>query len=420
MTHTLKRFLRARGGNALLVFSLVAPLLVLAVGGAIDFAQLSAQKSKLQMAADEAALASAKELYLDGVTDEQVQSVAEAIASSILAKDGNGAAITSAVSGQDKDTVTVTIEQTADDALLASFGVMKADLRVDAVAHIVGGGRLCLVGLETKEDGAISLTKESKINAPTCSVYSNSKSKDGIKSSDSSELIAEFICSAGGKFGSKGNFTPDPVLDCPIIENPLGSRPKPSIGPCVSNNLEIEDKDVPSKSVTLTPGTYCGGLTIKGDLTVNLKPGIYVIQDGDLVVDGGASFIGANVGFFLTGGKTKFKFKAKSTIDLTAPKDGPMAGMLIWGDTTLKDLDKHTIESNDARNLLGTIYMPNAKLEITAKNPVADQSAYTIIVAQRLELDAGPTLVLNTNYGGTDIPVPKGVGPTGGNIYLTR
>jgi hypothetical protein len=43
--------------------------------------------------------------------------------------------------------------------------------------------------------------------------------------------------------------------------------------------------------------------------------------------------------------------------------------------------------------------------------PVADQSAYTVVVARQIRMEAGPDLVLNTNYGGTDIPVPDGVGP---------
>ncbi len=50
---------------------------------------------------------------------------------------------------------------------------------------------------------------------------------------------------------------------------------------------------------------------------------------------------------------------------------------------------------------------------MAANNPVSDQSAYTIIVARRFTLSEGPTMVLNTNYGGaTDIPVPNGVGRT--------
>ena len=63
--------------------------------------------------------------------------------------------------------------------------------------------------------------------------------------------------------------------------------------------------------------------------------------------------------------------------------------------------------------LLGTFYLSQGKLVIDADKPIADRSAYTIIVARQVQLFSGPNLVLNTDYGSTDIPVPAGVGPSG-------
>ena len=49
-----------------------------------------------------------------------------------------------------------------------------------------------------------------------------------------------------------------------------------------------------------------------------------------------------------------------------------------------------------------------------------DQSAYTVIVAQQVNLYQGPNLYLNANYGATSVPVPKGVGPVSGKLMLTQ
>ncbi len=57
---------------------------------------------------------------------------------------------------------------------------------------------------------------------------------------------------------------------------------------------------------------------------------------------------------------------------------------------------------------------------IDAKKPVADQSAYTVVVAQQVNLYEGPNLYLNANYEGTSVPVPKGVGPIGGRVVLSQ
>ncbi|MCP5073779.1 MAG: hypothetical protein GY947_10860, partial [Rhodobacteraceae bacterium] len=59
-------------------------------------------------------------------------------------------------------------------------------------------------------------------------------------------------------------------------------------------------------------------------------------------------------------------------------------------------------------------------LYIDADAPIADKSAYTAIIASRLELFAGPHLVLNTDYSATDVPVPEGVGAMNGEVYLTE
>ena len=80
----------------------------------------------------------------------------------------------------------------------------------------------------------------------------------------------------------------------------------------------------------------------------------------------------------------------------------------------------YRILSDNARTMLGTIYLPAGRLVIDASRPVADQSAYTVIVAQQINLYEGPNLVLNANYGATSVPVPKGVGPVSGRLLLTQ
>jgi hypothetical protein len=96
-----------------------------------------------------------------------------------------------------------------------------------------------------------------------------------------------------------------------------------------------------------------------------------------------------------------------------------MAGFLFFGDRA-SPLRLFVIHSNDARNLLGTIYLPHGVLLVDASRPVADRSAYTVIVAERIVVQDGPTLVLNADYNGTDVPVPKGVGPREATPALTR
>ena len=108
-------------------------------------------------------------------------------------------------------------------------------------------------------------------------------------------------------------------------------------------------------------------------------------------MSGGASLKGANVGIYLNGKGSVIRFDADTRIDLTAPKDGILAGILFYEDRTSPLNQKHEILSNDAKVLLGTIYLPQNELNIAANKPVAAESAYTIVVARRFTLSAGPT-----------------------------
>ena len=86
----------------------------------------------------------------------------------------------------------------------------------------------------------------------------------------------------------------------------------------------------------------------------------------------------------------------------------------------MTELLKYEVSSDDASVLLGTIYLPYGRFYAGGQKPVAQNSAYKIVVAQQINLSAGPTMVLNSNYGLTDVPVPDGVGPLSNKVQLER
>lgn len=419
LTTWYRRIARDLRGNVLITFSIAAPLMLMIVGGALDYAQLLRAKSHLQAAADAAALGSARELYLADANDSRIASVADSIVTATLNR-MDGISVKTDVPSDD-DRVIVNVHSEASSSLLASVGFIETPISVSATARIVGGGRLCVIGLDPQTAGAVQLDKSARITAPTCTVYSNSRNSQGLKAMKNSSLVAELICTAGGKVGPNANFTPDPILDCPPVDDPLASRPAPDVGTCMEKGLTIEgDESGERRRVTLDPGTYCGGLTITGNVDVTLRAGVYVFDDGPLVVEAGAMLEGEYAGLYFTGKGAALHFGRDTVIDLSAPKNGPMAGILIWEDGASPSNNRHLIESQGARNLLGTIYIPDGRLEIISNGNVADRSAYTAIVAQRLTLDAGPNLYLNTDYDRTDVPVPAGVGPVKGDIILSK
>jgi hypothetical protein len=170
---------------------------------------------------------------------------------------------------------------------------------------------------------------------------------------------------------------------------------------------------------SLNPGVYCGGLRVTGGAVVTLNPGVFIIKDGPLKVDNNSSLSGSDVGFYLTGSGAVLNFDAgNNVVSLGAPTSGALAGLLFFEDRAAPVGQNHQILSDQARMLLGTIYLPQGNFNVGANNPVADQSAYTILVTNTISAAAGPNLVLNSNYGASTVPVPDGVGP--GRVALQR
>ena len=433
-----KRLWRDERGTVALILGLALPVVIGGIAAAVEYNSLSSRRSQLQIAADSAALAAAREMGLAGVGDQRVASVAEAAALAYLSEgkpEGTTASVQAKV-GRERTEVSISVAETVASVTGRILSLPSTRIEVSAVARLSGRTPICMIGLDSSHKGTVTLQKNAQITAPGCALFSNAVHPQSLIGENNAKATAQLICSAGGYRGKKStNFFPEPITDCPVPPDPLATRPAPSSSGCAAAPI----REIKDATTTLSPGTYCGGLKISKS-TVNLLSGVYVIKDGPLIVEKKSVFAGQNVAFFFAGDKAGVRFDADTTISLTAPKDGVMAGLLFFEERTVNapvppepgekgpapltegdmKLREYRIISDNARTLLGTIYLPAGRLIIDSKKPVADQSAYTVIVARRIELYDGPNLVLNTGYSSTDIPVPKGVGPVEGRISLTR
>ena len=418
-------FARDERANFAVVFGLAVPVIVGAVGVAVDYSFANATKSKMQSVADAAALSAARELQMAQSNPDRIIAVAESYVTSQLKDVSSRTKVDTS-----ELTVQVVLEKDHEMFIGKVISANKVHLQASATAKMSGGLPLCLVGLDLGAPGTIRLEKNARLTAPGCLVQSNSQSPKGLVSKDNAVMRAGYICSAGGKVKSKDdNYVPQPMTDCPVIADPLANRQSPTDFTC-----NYTGKILNRETATLSPGVYCGGLIITNAANVTLSPGIFVVKDGPLIVDGNASLKGVNVALFMKGAGANLTFATASTIHLTAPKDGPLAGILIFDDPSGvaapekpakhnklgKSPREHSILSDDARVLLGTIYMPKGRLIVDATRPIADRSAYTVMVVQQLDLYDGPNLFLNTDYKASDIPVPRGVGPYGATVRLSN
>jgi hypothetical protein len=405
-------------GGAALVFALSLPVVLGFAGVALDYARFIQHRTSLQSAADAAALAAAREVSVSGPNENRVRSIAESVVRGHISS-----AVAVKTKLIEKDTaVHVVLNQTVPGIISRIISDPPTQLRVLATAKLYGNRKLCVVALDPTASKSVSLDANSTVTAKACDVLSNSTSPSGVSISGNSRVTATLTCSSGGIAGGS-NISGQKRTDCPTMNDPLAERPAPPVGPCKLNNQPIVDQGTVNLPFILTPGTYCGGLKIDGASVVLFTPGVYVIKDGPLQIESNSVVKGDYAGFYFTGtvaGPFVFRASSNSVVDLTAPKEGPLAGVMFFEDRAAPALRPFEVFSNTARTLLGTIYLPRGRFVVRTNAVIADKSAYTVIIARRLELDDSPNLHLNADYHKSDVPVPKGVGPLSGNVHLVR
>jgi hypothetical protein len=385
--------------------ALALPGLFAVVGIAADYAHLTLIRTELQAAVDGAVVFAAKQYALAGARNEDMAASVRSYLDEQLKTDEqllNYDAKTSTDAKTSSVRVELSVSWTPFFAHF--FDGHITPIKAASAARFIGTRNLCVLALDPKSTKAIHLDKRARLTARGCSVYSDSADSQAIRLDLDSKMAAGQICAVGGVKAKTTAISPEPVTDCPPVPDPLAERPAPAASGCDANKLALSNV-----TTTLSPGTYCGGLEIKGSSNVMLEPGLYTIEDGPFAIDGLAVVKGRNVGFYLKGDNATLKFKGGSEIRLSGSEAGSLAGILFFEDRGSPVGRNHAITSPGVRELTGTIYLPRGRLLVNPNAQVADESAYTAIVSYQLELTEGPELILNTSYDETSVPVPDGI-----------
>ncbi len=403
-----------------MIFGIAAPVLVGVAGIAVDYARYNTTVANLQGLADGAAVAAVRSMAVANMDSVSAKSAVESYVKQkaeemAWQKGVENIVVTTNISSSG-DAVEVQLSQEWSPMLAhVLLGDVKTPVVTHSTAKVVGTVKACVIGLNETADKTVHADDASKLIGSRCGIFSNSVAGASIMVDKDAQVNAQMICSAGGaNIKRKGNVNPDVTEDCPALKDPLSDRVAPTVGACDYTNFQI---GLPSNYNLQSGKVFCGGLRIHGEAIANLQPGIYIIKDGPLLLQDTPQLIGSGVGFYLTGTNAYVNFGSGTTVSLESPVSGDMAGLLFFEDRG-NTAGTHYISSANARNLLGTIYLPKSRLEINSLAYVAGDSAYTALVVNRLTVREGPTIILNSDYNATNVPVPPGL--IEGKVILTN
>ncbi len=271
-----------------------------------------------------------------------------------------------------------------------------------AVALKTTSGEACILALDPTANGAVTFQGNPDVDLDGCIIATNSNSSASIEVGGSASLSADSLHTVGGYsvFGAATMNLDDPaVTNGPAINDPYADLPDPSYGGCDYNNTQAK------KTVTLSPGVYCGNLKINANANVTLQSGTYYISGGDLTINGNANVTGNGVTIILTGTGSNvgnITVNGTANLDLTAPSSGTYEGILLYQDRDAPTSGNNKINGGSTNTLNGTIYFPNQEIEFSGNS--ANASSCLRMVARLIEFRGNSGMSHNCDsVGGENI-----------------
>jgi hypothetical protein len=194
----------------------------------------------------------------------------------------------------------------------------------------------------------------------------------------------KFMVVGTGIQNSGATITPSPTTSQSALADPLTYLTAPSAGSCTGQS------STPANGATLTPATFCSGITLNSNVSVTMGAGTYYIENG-INVDNGATLNGtAGVTVYIATGQANFN--SGSTVELVAPTTGSLAGIALWQGAS--DTNEINLDSGATSEIDGALYAPTAELTL---NSATNAAACTLVDVGSVMLDSGATFSVGSN-----------------------
>jgi len=404
-------------------------VLLMMAGLGVDVGYLKYQKQQMQKAADAGALAAASALITYGNLAGQLQILAAGQGDAEANGFKNGENGISVVVNNppktandpfvgDTNYVEVIVSQARPTFFMKLAGYNTINVSSRAVATSVGSGSGCLYSLApsgTTFSLAISSNGQTAQLSSNCGIMvaSNSGSALNIANGDSMNTTAN-IGVVGECNGSDcQTLKTDGELTQSIapFSDPLANRPAPTVPQCTHPFTYVVSGP---QNNSLSPGGYCGGISIQYSGPVTFSPGTYYLEGGGLQVFGTPALNGNGVTFYNTngpGGYQPINIAGTPSGTLAAPTSGDLAGILFFQDRSIPYSPSNASYINGTGGAIytGTLYFPTTGLTY---NGAKVTDPYELIIAWQL------TFLGNTTITNHYSSLPNGASPIANAVLV--
>jgi hypothetical protein len=368
-------------------------------GLVVDVGQLHYAQSRLQAAADAAAVSGALEIaYCGGTSNcDALQSAAQravvengltgsALVTQCATGTGNGLTLTvnngpcASVSDPNygnTNYVEALVSEPQPTYFVRVLGITSTMLTARAEATL-GNSPFCV---DTLGSSGTTFQSNGGTLTASCGILVNSTGSRAFVANGGT-ITASTIDISGGDQITGASVSPAPTTNDPRLPDPLSWVPVPTIGSCTFSSVFTV-----TNNSTLDPGNYCGGIVVNSG-AANFSPGLYTVGGSGLLVNGG-SISGSGITLYFQTGSAVFN--GSSSINLVAPTTGTYAGILFFQNPS--DASPATINGGAGSVFQGALYLPDAAVQLNGGNV----AAYTIVVSKSVQMN-GSSFSIGNDY----------------------
>jgi hypothetical protein len=394
----LIHFLKNRDAGVAPMLALAALPLFASVGASIDFGRAASARAALQGAIDSTALKLAKDAKVADAT--QLTATASAFVNAAMQNSEltnlETAVTTSSTSGG--YAVNMSGSGVVATRFLGVMGYSSLNVSVHSAASSSQDGLGCVLSLAPHASGATTGQGSTNVLLSGCSLYDNSDNATALTVGGSAQITALSVGVVGNLTGA-ANITTTQGIRTGIgaVQDPYVNASYPNFSGCTQQNFSAKD------AVTIDPGVYCGGMKLNAGAIVTLNAGIYYLDGGDLTINGGATLKGDGVTLVFTSknrnGYATASINGNAVVNLTPPKTGGTAGIVIFGDRSMPTGTAFTFNGGATQYLGGAIYLPNGAVSFSGG--ASTGTSCTQLIGNTVTFTGNSGFALNCNSYGT-------------------
>ncbi|MEE2690686.1 MAG: TadE/TadG family type IV pilus assembly protein [Pseudomonadota bacterium] len=375
ITEQFRRYISDRRGGAALTLALLTPFIIGGLAFGAELGLWEQSRRKLQDAVDLAAHAAGTQLRSGIKNQDSLKAIARPIAElGGYRGDASGVHLSTppdagAYAG-DPSAVRVVLDNSLPRYFTSIFNKTPVSFTVAATALVSSGRPACILALHSTASGAIATGGSASVKLTACDLAANSVSDSAVLTTGGAvEVETGCVTAVGGVVDPHNAITytdcPGPIVNAPITADPYADVPEPAVSGCQNANA-FTNAGNPSRPA---PGCYNNVGAISRD--IELAPGLYILNNSDLRLNGSRKITGTGVTLFMAG-NSSIKVNGNATINITAPtKDDATpcttyCGVAIFGDRD--SAGEFDLTGNSGVSIVGAIYSPNSDITFTGNN----------------------------------------------------